>query len=73
MTKLLEEALARVEMLPDEDQDRAAEILIAFSTTPQSYTLTPEQISGIHEAMGQADHGEFASAVDVKAILGRTL
>ena len=73
MTKLLEEAVAQVLTLPVEEQERAAEVLLALARDRRSYTLTPEQIDGIHHAMGQADRGEFASKQRLRAIFGRDL
>ena len=73
MTKLLEEALAEVRTLPVEEQDRAAEVLLAFARDRRSYSFTPEQIEGIRHAMGQADRGEFASSKKLREIFGRDL
>lgn len=73
MTKLLEEAVARVQTLPEEEQDRAAEALIVFATDNRSYTLTPEQVAGISHAMGQADRSEFASDAELLEIFHRAL
>lgn len=73
MTKLLEEAVARIQTLPEEEQDRAAEALIAFATDNRPYSLTSEQLAGISHAMGQADRSEFATAAELHEIFDRTL
>ncbi len=71
MTKLLEEALARLRVLPDEEQNRAAEVLLAFAREHRTYSLSDEQIAGVEHAMGQADAGAFASDKRLRGIFGR--
>ena len=73
MTKLLEEAVAELRTLPEDEQDRAAAALLAFARDRQDYTLSVEQIEGIRHAMGQADRGEFASDKRLRKIFGRAL
>ena len=73
MTQLLEEAVARVQTLPPNEQDRAAEVLIAFTAEDQSYHLTDEQIAGIEVAMREAEAGRFADPDRVYSIFGRAL
>ena len=73
MTKLLEEAVAELRTLPEDEQDRAAAALLAFTRDRQNYTLSMEQIEGIRHAVGQADRGEFASEKRVREIFGRAL
>ena len=62
MTKLLEEAVARVRILPESEQDRVAEAILALTREESNYTLSAQQIEGIKHAMAQADRGEFADA-----------
>jgi hypothetical protein len=73
MTKLLEAAVAELRTLPDDEQDRAAAALLAFTRDREDYTLSMEQIEGIRHAMGQADRGEFASDKRLRKIFGRSL
>ena len=73
MTKLLEEALARVQTLPDDEQDRAAQVLIALVADTRPYSLSDAQIAGIELAMEQADHGRFADGNRTKTIFRRAL
>jgi len=73
MTKLLEEAVAELRTLPEDEQDRAAAALLSFTRDRQDYTLTVEHIEGIQHAMGQADRGEFASDKRLRKIFGRSL
>jgi hypothetical protein len=73
MTKLLEEAVEEVRSLPEDEQDRAAQALIAFARERADYTFNDEQIAGIHHAVGQADRGEFVSDAEVRKIFSRSL
>ena len=43
MTKLLEEAVALLRTLPEEQQDRAAEALLAFTRELNEYPLDADQ------------------------------
>ena len=43
MTKLLDEAVALATTLPEDEQDRAAEILFSFARGLDEYTLDAEQ------------------------------
>jgi hypothetical protein len=76
MTKLLEEAVARVRALPPETQNLAAEavlMVIQHVNDADEYELTDEQFEGVRHAMGQADRGEFASAREVQEIFRHVL
>jgi hypothetical protein len=73
MTKLLEEAVAQLQTLPEDEQDRAAEVLLAFAHDRRDYTLDAEQIDGIWHAMGQADKAQFTSDKRLRKIFGRAL
>jgi hypothetical protein len=73
MTKLLEEAVEELRTLPEDEQDRAAQALLAFARERHDYNFDDEQIAGIHHAMQQADRGEFASDAVVRGIFGRSL
>ena len=73
MTKLLEEAVALLGALPEVEQDRAAQVLFAFTRELNDYDFDAEQLAGIDHAMGQADRGDFASDKRVKGIFDRSL
>jgi len=73
MTKLLEEAVAQVQTLPEDEQDRAAEVLLAFAHDRRDYNFDAEQIAGIQHAMVQADNGQFADEKRLRNIFGATL
>ena len=54
MTKLLEEAVALLGALPEVEQDRAAQVLFAFTRELNDYDFDAQQV-GIDHAMGQAE------------------
>jgi hypothetical protein len=55
MTTLLEEAVAELRTLPEDEQDRAAAALVAFTRDRQDYTLSMEQIEGIRHATSERE------------------
>jgi hypothetical protein len=60
MTKLLEQAIAKVRELPDADQDEAAEILLSVvSKFREPVRLDEETRAAIREGSEQADRGEL--------------
>ena len=71
MTTLLKEAISQVRALPKAEQDKAAEVLLAFTRPRRAYTFTPAQIKGIRHAIKQADAGKFASDREVAAMWKR--
>ena len=73
MTKLLEEAIEELRTLPADEQDQAAQALMAFARERHDYSFDDNQIAGIHHAMGQADRGEFVSDAAIREIFGRAL
>ena len=73
MTKLLEEAVALLGALPEVEQDRAAQVLFAFTRELNNYDFDAAQLAGIDHAMGQADRGDFASDKRVNGIFDRPL
>ena len=73
MTTLLKEALSRVRNLPEEEQNRAAEVLLALTRKRRAYTFTPKQIAGIKHAIKQSGAGIFANEKRVRKIFGRSL
>jgi hypothetical protein len=73
MTTRLDEAVALLRTLPEDEQERAAGVLIAFAQDRTSYKLTDEQIVGIDHAMRQADRGELARDDEIVALFGERL
>jgi hypothetical protein len=72
MTKLLEEAVAKVRTLPEADQDIAAEFLLGFAD-PEAHRmqLSPEQIQDVEFAKEEARQGKFASTEKLNALWRR--
>jgi hypothetical protein len=70
MNQLLEEALEKVKVLPDERQQEAARVLFAFldEENPELY-LSLEQIAEIERRM--SDDGPFATDEEVRAVFAR--
>ena len=69
----LDLAVALVKSLPEAEQERAANALLAFADEQARYVLSLEQIAGIEHAIAQADAGEFAHPADITSLLGDTL
>ena len=71
MNQLLEEALEQVRALPEERQQEAAQVLLAFldqEKNPELY-LSPEQIAEIERRM--SDDGPYATDDEVHAVFAR--
>lgn len=72
MTKLLDEAIARVRELPESEQDDAAEILLSLAAKrSQPIRLDEETRAAVREGQAQARRGEFASDEDVARVYKR--
>jgi hypothetical protein len=70
MNRRLEEAIARVEALPDDRQGEAAEVLFAFlDTHVADIHLTPEQIAEIERRL--YDEEPFATDKEVQSLFTR--
>jgi hypothetical protein len=62
MTKLLEQAIAKVRELSESDQDDAAELLLSvISKRGEPVRIDDETRAAIREGLEQARRGEFAS------------
>lgn len=75
MTKLLEEAIAEIRKLPDAEQDRAAELLLALAHEGEGggagYRLTPEQLAQVRLGLEQAKRGEFVPEEEIEEMWRR--
>jgi hypothetical protein len=70
MNRRLEEAIARVEVLPDDRQSEAAEVLFAFlDTYVGDIQLTPAQIAEVERRM--SDDEPFATDEEVRSAFAR--
>jgi predicted transcriptional regulator len=66
MTKLLEQAIARVRELPAEDQDALATALLALAgESTEVVHLDDETRAAVDEGLTQARRGEFVSDEEV--------
>jgi len=69
MTRLLEQAVAAVRVLPDDVQDDLARMLLQFAGVDQPpYEVTPEEAADIDASTAEAERGEFASDDEVRAM-----
>jgi hypothetical protein len=69
MTRLLEQAIETISVLPDEMQDELARILLQFAGVDQPpIQLTPEEDADLAEADAEILRGEFATDEDMAAI-----
>jgi predicted transcriptional regulator len=60
MTKLLEEVIAKVRALPEEDQDALAALLLAATKADASAVPLDERtLAAIREGLAQVERGEF--------------
>jgi hypothetical protein len=60
VTKLLEQAIARVQTLPEEDQDALAALLLSMTNADGSAVPLDEAArTAIREGLAQAERGEF--------------
>jgi hypothetical protein len=69
MTRLLEQAVATVSALPDDQQDDLARILLQLAGHEQPpYTLCPEEEADLDASIAEAERGEFATDEEVRAM-----
>lgn len=76
MTEMLEKAIAELRSRPDEEQDIAAEALLAFLAReePPDYVLTPEQIEEVRQTLDGLENGtERLATEDEVAAMWRRL
>lgn len=62
MTKLLDQAIAKVRKLPDEEQDLLARVLLSMAEMDASdFPLDTATEVAIREGLAQAERGEFVA------------
>jgi predicted transcriptional regulator len=72
MTKLLEAAVSKIRMLPEEDQDTLAVALFSMADTDLSpLSMDEETRAAVREGIVQARDGAFASKEEIEAIWNR--
>ena len=60
MTKLLEQAIAKVRELPEDEQDTLAAVMLSMANADASaLPLDREAEAAIREGLAQAERGEF--------------
>jgi hypothetical protein len=72
-TTRIDEAVALLETLPDDEQARVVDSLIALTRERDDYALSDEQLAGIDHAMQQAERGLFVSDAAIRQVLGGSL
>ena len=69
MNKLLEDAIAKLQTLPFDEQEQAARMLLAYvGDEDPMYPLTPEDRVDLQEADAEFQRGEFAADAEVRAM-----
>jgi predicted transcriptional regulator len=72
MTKLLEQAIAKVRELPDEEQDTLALALMAMANDDAwNVPLDEHARAAIQEGLAQARRGEFVPDEEIEALWKR--
>lgn len=72
MSKLLDQAIVKVQQLPEAEQDRAAELLLGFADSGQArYHLSDEQLAEVEQARQEARTGKFANDEAMAALWRR--
>ena len=72
MTKLLEQAIEKLQALPDEMQDEAARMLHAYAGSDEPVVeLTPDEEADLIEAQAEIARGEIATPAEVEAVLAK--
>ena len=62
MTKLFEKGIEAVQLLPDDRQDFAGEVLLWIAGADERiHVLTPEQLEDLDASIAEAERGEFAT------------
>jgi predicted transcriptional regulator len=72
MTKLLDQAIARVRQLPDDDQDTLAIALLSMAEAGAGVpALDDETRAAIRDGLEQARRGEFVPEEEIEALWKR--
>lgn len=72
MTKLLEQAIAKVRELPEEEQDAIAVALFSMAhADASSFPVDEEARAAILEGLAEAERGEFVPDEEIEALWKR--
>lgn len=72
-TKLLDQALEKIEAWPPEAQDQLAEIALDIDAGLKDalYQATDEELEGIDRGLRDAEQGRFATEAEVEAAFAK--
>jgi predicted transcriptional regulator len=69
MTRLLEQAVEKLRILPDAMQDELAHMLLQLAGVDQPIiSLTAEEEAALDESLAEAERGEFAADEEISAL-----
>ena len=72
MIKLLEEAIASVQRLPEREQERAAEFLLGFANPDaHRYQLSEQQVAEVELAKWEVREGRIVSDAEMDEVWRR--
>lgn len=72
MTKLLEQAIASLRLLPEREQDVAAKFLLGFANPDAGrYQLTDEQVAEVELAKQEVRDGKIATDAEMEDVWRR--
>ena len=72
MTDLMAKALATVRSWPEQQQNEAAEILLALDRLGRGpYAASAAELQAIDEALAQVERGEYATDAEVESAFAR--
>jgi hypothetical protein len=72
MTNLMEKALATIRSWPTDQQDEAAEILLALDRLGSgSYHASDDELRAVDEALAQIEGGAYATEAEIEAAYSR--
>jgi hypothetical protein len=72
MTDLMEKALATVRSWPNEQQDEAAQILLALGRLGSGvYHASNDELRAVDEALAQIESGAYATEAEIEAAYSR--
>ncbi|MDE2229567.1 MAG: hypothetical protein KGL11_11075 [Alphaproteobacteria bacterium] len=72
MTKLLEEAIATIRGLPEDDQDLAAKFLLGFANPDaHRYRLNDDQAAAVEQARRETREGKIATDAEMADVWRR--
>jgi len=72
MTDLMEKAMASVRSWPAEQQDEAAELLLALDRLgPGAYSADDDELAAIDQALAQVEAGDYATDAEIEAAYSR--